>query len=376
LLYVNQGRYADAVPLYKRSLAIWERAYGPDHPDVAASLNNLASLYQNQKRYVDAEPLYQHSLAIRETALGPNHPDVAESLNNLANLYDKLGRHSDAYAYFRQTLANNSSYKTSSLTIILGAQRSQLLTSEQSFADSFNVLQFTSSSAAAEAVQKLAQRYAAGTDDLAQFVRHDQNLIAETAKIEKALNVAVAKEPQQRNQPDEDRIRRRLSEIVSERSQIKTVLRQRFPDYVALSKPQPLTLKETQELLSGDEAVVVIDIGYNSYAWVITKTSADWTDIPANSKTLNEQIATLRQSLTFKTDKPFDTALAYQIYQDTLGPIADRFVSKKRISVITNGALTSIPLQLLVTGDPTDKSLKDVDWLVKSVAITVIPSIY
>jgi CHAT domain-containing protein len=84
----------------------------------------------------------------------------------------------------------------------------------------------------------------------------------------------------------------------------------------------------------------------------------------------------LRQTLTFKIDKPFDTALAYQIYQRTLGPIANRFADKKRISVITNGALTAIPLQLLVTSDPKGKALKDVDWLVKSYAITVIPSIY
>ncbi len=27
------------------SLAIWEKALGPDHPDVALSLNNLAELY-------------------------------------------------------------------------------------------------------------------------------------------------------------------------------------------------------------------------------------------------------------------------------------------------------------------------------------------
>ena len=42
----------------------------------------------------------------------------------------------------------------------------------------------------------------------------------------------------------------------------------------------------------------------------------------------------------------------------------------------TFGALTAIPLQLLVTKDPASKALKDVDWLVKSYAITVIPSIY
>ena len=36
----QQGRYAEAEPLYKRSLKIREAKLGPDHPDVATSLNN------------------------------------------------------------------------------------------------------------------------------------------------------------------------------------------------------------------------------------------------------------------------------------------------------------------------------------------------
>ena len=59
------------------SLAINEKALGPDHPRCRASLNNLAELYRAQGRYADAEPLYKRSLAIREKALGPDHPDVA-----------------------------------------------------------------------------------------------------------------------------------------------------------------------------------------------------------------------------------------------------------------------------------------------------------
>ena len=47
---------------------------GPEHPDVAAALNNLALRYKTQGRYVEAEPLYRRSLAIREKALGPEHP--------------------------------------------------------------------------------------------------------------------------------------------------------------------------------------------------------------------------------------------------------------------------------------------------------------
>ena len=61
--YKEEGRYADAEPVYKRDLAIREKALGPDHPDVAQSLNNLAELYSAQGRYADAEPLYKRALA-------------------------------------------------------------------------------------------------------------------------------------------------------------------------------------------------------------------------------------------------------------------------------------------------------------------------
>ncbi len=76
-LYRDQGKYAEAEPLYRRALAIDEKALGPEHPDVGQSLNNLAEGYHSQGRYAEAEPLYKRALAIFEKALGPEHPDVA-----------------------------------------------------------------------------------------------------------------------------------------------------------------------------------------------------------------------------------------------------------------------------------------------------------
>src|SRR5476651_1821167 len=81
--FYQQRRYADAEPLFKRSLAISEKALGPDHPDVATALNNLAQIYESQGRYADSEPLYKRSRAIFEKALGPDHTDVARLINNL-----------------------------------------------------------------------------------------------------------------------------------------------------------------------------------------------------------------------------------------------------------------------------------------------------
>ena len=68
------GRYAEAEPLYRRSLEIREKQLGPDHPDVATSLNNLADLYRAMGRYAEAEPLYRRSLEVREKQLGATTP--------------------------------------------------------------------------------------------------------------------------------------------------------------------------------------------------------------------------------------------------------------------------------------------------------------
>ena len=113
-----------------------------------------------------------------------------------------------------------------------------------------------------------------------------------------------------------------------------------------------------------------------SYAWVLTKADGLWTEIPVNAKTLNEQVKTLRQSLTFSADKPFDATLAYKIYRETFGPFATKLAGKTRLSILADGALTSIPLGILVSSDPAGKRLKEVDWLAKHYATTILPSIY
>ena len=45
-----QGKPEEALPLYKRSRAIKEKVYGPDHPSLATSLNNEAGLLKKMVR--------------------------------------------------------------------------------------------------------------------------------------------------------------------------------------------------------------------------------------------------------------------------------------------------------------------------------------
>jgi tetratricopeptide (TPR) repeat protein len=101
----RQGKFAEAMQLAQVLLSIQEKELGPDHPDVAKTLNNLAALYLTQKMYAQAEPLFKRALSIREKALGPDHPDVAKTLNNLAALYKNTGRGKEAESLEKRAAA-------------------------------------------------------------------------------------------------------------------------------------------------------------------------------------------------------------------------------------------------------------------------------
>jgi tetratricopeptide (TPR) repeat protein len=106
-LYRATGAYAKAKPLCQRALVINEKVLGPEHPETATSLNNLAGLYDATGAYAVAEPLYRRALAIREKALGPEHPDTANSLSNLADLYRVTGGYAKAETLNQRALAIN-----------------------------------------------------------------------------------------------------------------------------------------------------------------------------------------------------------------------------------------------------------------------------
>ncbi|CAH2570895.1 Kinesin light chain [Planktothrix rubescens] len=104
-LYRSQGRYSEAEPLYLESVAIIRQSLPPNHADLARGFNNLAVLYESQGRYSEAEPLYLEAVAIIRQSLPPNHPDLAGHLNNLAVLYESQGRYSEAEPLYLEAVA-------------------------------------------------------------------------------------------------------------------------------------------------------------------------------------------------------------------------------------------------------------------------------
>jgi tetratricopeptide (TPR) repeat protein len=105
LVLKDEGDFAGARPLYERALAIDEKVLGPEHPETAIDLANLALLLREQGDLAAARPLLERALAIREKALGPEHPYTATSLNNLALVLQDEGELAAARPLYERALA-------------------------------------------------------------------------------------------------------------------------------------------------------------------------------------------------------------------------------------------------------------------------------
>ena len=100
----EQNDFHDAEIYYERALEIRQRLAKSNpnayEPNVAATLNNLASLYSDTQRFTESEEMYKQAFEIRQRLAKSNpnayEPDVAAMLNNLALLYSNTQRFTES----------------------------------------------------------------------------------------------------------------------------------------------------------------------------------------------------------------------------------------------------------------------------------------
>ena len=103
----TQGKYAQAQPLFEKALEIRRRLLTDDHPDTAASYNNLAINLNAQGKYAQAQPLFEKALEIHRRLLTDDHPDTATSYNNVAFNLDAQGKYAQAQPLYEKALEIN-----------------------------------------------------------------------------------------------------------------------------------------------------------------------------------------------------------------------------------------------------------------------------
>lgn len=90
---------------HRRSLAIRERVFGPNHPQVANDVFNLGLISYRRRDFKNAIELYARALRIREEAFGRSHPVIGVTLNNVGLVYWRQGNYARAEEFFGRSLA-------------------------------------------------------------------------------------------------------------------------------------------------------------------------------------------------------------------------------------------------------------------------------
>ncbi|MES1243980.1 MAG: tetratricopeptide repeat protein [Acidobacteriota bacterium] len=95
-LLLDRKELDKAEAMIRKLLKLKERIYGPDHPEVAASLHDLAGVMADQERFAESEALLYRSLQIQLSLAGPRYASLLPTLVNLVDLLAVQGRAAEA----------------------------------------------------------------------------------------------------------------------------------------------------------------------------------------------------------------------------------------------------------------------------------------
>src|SRR5262249_3294617 len=95
-VYLLEGKYTQAEPLLKNSLAIFEKNLGSQDAYIARACHNLGFDYMKQGKFAEAEPYFQRALTLREKSLGADDPEVGKTMLSYAELLRSTNRASEA----------------------------------------------------------------------------------------------------------------------------------------------------------------------------------------------------------------------------------------------------------------------------------------
>ena len=99
------GNHQQAKENYERALSIRLKKLGPEHTDVASTLDNLGNLHIAMGNHLQAKEYFERAWSIQLKKLGPEHNDVARTLHNLGNLHHATGNHQQAKEYYERALS-------------------------------------------------------------------------------------------------------------------------------------------------------------------------------------------------------------------------------------------------------------------------------
>lgn len=423
-VYEGLGETQKALDYYNQSLTI-HRAMG-ERSGEGRALGGLGSVYEDRGDGQKALDYYNQALLIIR-AVG-DRPGEASVLNGMGTVYEALGKKQKALDDYNQALAIHRAVRDRSeeavtlagsarlqrdlgnlvqarslieeaLTIV-DSQRAQIK-SQELRASYFATVQDYFSLYIDILMRLHRQRPSAGFDGLAIGASERARargllelLSAAGTDIRRGIEPELLKRERNVQQRLKDKqaaqikmlsgqysgeqvaaLQKEIEDLLNQSQDVEAEIRVKSPRYAALTQPQPLGLKEIQQLLDPDTVLLEYSLGdERSYLWAVTPTTLSSYELPKRAEiesvarrfraAVSGQFpggesagtqagAALSSSTGSAADANPDSS--HQLSHMLLGPVTAQ-IGAKRLVIVADGALQYVPFAAL----PAPRGLSEV----------------
>jgi len=225
---------------------------------------------------------------------------------------------------------------------------------------------------------------------LANLVRYEQDAQKQAAALQGLLTNILTRPTSEQDAGAVQKLRKDIDSLRTARARLREEIERRFPDYVNLIDPRPVTVEQAQKSLKPGEALIATYAGDERlFVWAIPHQGpAAYASSKVTDKEMEKMVTELRKALdpnadTLESVPAFDVALANRLYELLLKPVEAGWKDARSLMVVPHKALGQLPTAVLVTekiAQPAKAGVffaeyKNVPFLARKVAVTQLPSV-
>ena len=280
--------------------------------------------------------------------------------------------------------------------------------------ETFVRAQWTVLSDGADALQAMSARIAQGGDQLGVIEANRRRLTTLISGKQRRREELLG-EPAERREPQLSQLTEEIAALSREVDALNEQILREFPAYGELSAPSAVDIGQLRSLMRDDEVVVQILVNDDAaYIWAVSRDRIEWRRAPDfGTEKMNAAVTALRRGLEVadvardNTPRdydplrqeqeqnelanqparapnpdatPFDRLQAHKLYSDLFGQVEGTLAGGKTLIVVANGALSAIPLGILVTERPqgddrNPDDLRATRWLGDRYTLVSLPSL-
>lgn len=353
-----QGRQAEAVPVFGSAIADLAGVRGGVVAStlwMRAQINGeLASIAERIGDRAESERLHLAAISLLETDY-PGSDALLSARGRLAGFYARTGRPQEAITLYRAMVASDVESGAGSVVIRRALDPYfGLLTAPDAPADAASDLFLASQVAlrpgVAQTLAVLARELSTGSDEESRLFRQAVALTRDVERTRVAINRAQAAPA-----VDAAAVAALEAQLGSYR-QAQAATQAQISEFPRsrVAAPTTIGLADLQRQLRPGEGYYKLTVlGGSLYAVLVTPSSARAFRIEGSNDLLEEQVDTLRATISLVEDGetvtyPYDVETAHALYQRLFAPIAGELATISHLIFEPDGAMLRLPPNLLV----------------------------